>query len=369
MDKDNLNSDDSEESNKIDITTPQGMEQVQNIFDEYSSLSDNPINSDLEKFWFAGNLDTFLVTDEHTNGEYSLFDLYIPIGGQTRGHFHTQEDEVFKVVEGTIAFQEGTEVIVAHPGDSIFLSRENFHYWKNIGNEPARMLLLTTPSGFETAVKEGGESPITDFLQPPAINPSKFQRALVEHGIESYLEAELIDKPAITDGGEALYGDETNETITGDSSSNIILGRNGQDQLLGMSGHDILIGGSNEDLLEGGEGDDLLSSRESNDYLIGGAGKDTLTGGDGYDILTGGLGDDLFRLESDADADYITDFQDKQDLIGLSQELTFEDLTIIQGSDANAGDTVISLASNNQYLAILTEVDANTITSEDFQNV
>jgi mannose-6-phosphate isomerase-like protein (cupin superfamily) len=85
-----------------------------------------------------------------------------------------EENEVFKVVEGTIAFQEGTEIVVAHPGDSIFLSQENFHLWRNIGNEPARMLLLTTPSEFEETIREGGELPVTDSLQPPVIDPTKF---------------------------------------------------------------------------------------------------------------------------------------------------------------------------------------------------
>jgi hypothetical protein len=98
MEENNHNLDNSVESNEINITTPEGMEQVENIFNEQNISPDILPNNDLEQFWFAGNLDTFLATGEDTNGEYSLFDLYVPTGGQTRGHFHTEENEVFKVV-------------------------------------------------------------------------------------------------------------------------------------------------------------------------------------------------------------------------------------------------------------------------------
>jgi hypothetical protein len=66
--------------------------------------------------------------------------------------------------------------------------------------------------------------------------------------------------------------------------------------------------------------------------------------------------------------DTITDFKDGDDLIGLSGGLLFEQLTITQGVGINSG-TLISVTSSDELLAMLTGVNATTITTADFVTV
>jgi len=65
----------------------------------------------------------------------------------------------------------------------------------------------------------------------------------------------------------------------------------------------------------------------------------------------------------------ISDFRDGQDRLGLSGGLTFEQLTIAQGTGTNARNTLISIDSTDELLASLTEVQSSMITSGDFVTV
>jgi Ca2+-binding RTX toxin-like protein len=139
-------------------------------------------------------------------------------------------------------------------------------------------------------------------------------------------------------GDELLYGGEDNDFLSSGS---------GSDRLIADAGNDTLDAGEGNDTLFGGEGDDLL---------IAGLGKDTLTGNEGKD---------LFGINSQAIIT-ITDFTDGQDLLQLSESLSFDDLKITQGKGENAADTLISLNSNNEPIAILNGVSADLVTTEDF---
>lgn len=137
----------------------------------------------------------------------------------------------------------------------------------------------------------------------------------------------------------------------------------------GGNGNNTIIGSRGKDTLAGGNGDDLLNSGPSDDTLDGQNGNDTLDGGFGNDTLTGGRGNDLFALAAGEGAETITDFQDVTDRIGLAAGLTFDQLTIAQGTGSNANDTLISITNVNQLLASLTGIQSSLITSTDFAPV
>ena len=87
--------------------------------------------------------------------------------------------------------------------------------------------------------------------------------------------------------------------------------------------------------------------------------------------MTGGTGDDTFIIRSgDGNtsvslADIITDFTDGEDLLGGVGDINnFSQLTVTQGTGANTADTVISLTTTGEILAVLenfthTDFDAN----------
>ena len=117
-----------------------------------------------------------------------------------------------------------------------------------------------------------------------------------------------------------------------------------------------IIGGSGNDTIYGGVGDDTLD---------GGTGKDIITTGSGLDTIYLRIGDGGNAL---SDADTITDFTDGSDNFGLTNGLSFGDLTITQGSGDYANDTIIKYGS--EYLAILQNIDDfSLLTEADFEDV
>jgi Ca2+-binding RTX toxin-like protein len=105
-------------------------------------------------------------------------------------------------------------------------------------------------------------------------------------------------------------------------------GTNGDDNLTGDDGDNVFSGDGGNDSLTGGGGDDLLN---------GGNGDDILDGGAGQDVLVGDGGADIFVI-STLEGDVISDFDSSQDLIGLSDGITFDDLTFTQ----DGGSTILS---------------------------
>ena len=64
-------------------------------------------------------------------------------------HRHTREDEYSYVLEGRVGALLGDEVLIAGPGDLIFKPRNQWHTFWNAGDEPARILEIISPAGFE----------------------------------------------------------------------------------------------------------------------------------------------------------------------------------------------------------------------------
>jgi quercetin dioxygenase-like cupin family protein len=64
-------------------------------------------------------------------------------------HRHTLEDEYSYVTEGRVGALLGDEVLTAGPGDLIFKPRNQWHTFWNAGDEPARLLEIISPAGFE----------------------------------------------------------------------------------------------------------------------------------------------------------------------------------------------------------------------------
>ncbi|MFG6094984.1 FG-GAP-like repeat-containing protein [Leptothoe sp. ISB3NOV94-8A] len=113
-----------------------------------------------------------------------------------------------------------------------------------------------------------------------------------------------------------------------------------------------------DSVVQGSSSGDVLLGDQGNNLLEGFKGQDILVGGMGQDILTGGRGKDIFVLEENESLDIITDFTLGQDLIGLSDGMSFGALTF-SGSD-------ILLQANTSPLATLSGVDTTTLTATDF---
>ena len=60
-----------------------------------------------------------------------------------------REDEYSYVVEGRVGALLGDEVVIGGPGDLIFKPRNQWHTFWNAGDQPARLLEIISPAGFE----------------------------------------------------------------------------------------------------------------------------------------------------------------------------------------------------------------------------
>jgi quercetin dioxygenase-like cupin family protein len=92
----------------------------------------------------------FMVGGEKTRDNFALVEH--PIGPRALAapmHTHRHEDEYTYVLEGEVGVQVGEEVLLARPGDLVFKPREVPHAFWNPADEPARVLEIISPAGFE----------------------------------------------------------------------------------------------------------------------------------------------------------------------------------------------------------------------------
>lgn len=100
-------------------------------------------------------LPTWIKADRQgTGGHFSLIEQVIPPGFESPWHLHRSEDEAFYVIEGQMAvIVEGSQQLL-QPGDFAFGPRGIPHGFRIVGDQPARVLLMTTGSDFADFVAE-----------------------------------------------------------------------------------------------------------------------------------------------------------------------------------------------------------------------
>jgi Ca2+-binding RTX toxin-like protein len=113
---------------------------------------------------------------------------------------------------------------------------------------------------------------------------------------------------------------------------------------------DHLVGSKKGDLLDGGDG---------YDHVRGGAGNDIIIGGAGKDHLTGDAGKDMFYFKDGDQNDFVTDFQDGQDRVELTQAM-FDKMEKHQVGD----DVVLDFGFGDQLF--LENTQKASITHSDF---
>ena len=143
--------------------------------------------NDLHAF---GDVLSVMITGEQTGGTLTVMFDETPPGGGPPPHVHSNEDELFLVVEGRISyFVEGqwTEVGV---GGAVYLPRGNMHCYRNMGTTPSRHWILTTPSGFEGFFARCAD----EFAKTGGPDMQRIVEIHQEHGIE-LVEAAQASRP------------------------------------------------------------------------------------------------------------------------------------------------------------------------------
>jgi quercetin dioxygenase-like cupin family protein len=90
----------------------------------------------------------YKATATETGGSVSLWEAVVPPGAGAPPHTHAREDEAFYVLSGelTIEFEDEPAPHRVAPGGFFFGARGRRHAIRNVGDKPARVLVLSAPS-------------------------------------------------------------------------------------------------------------------------------------------------------------------------------------------------------------------------------
>jgi quercetin dioxygenase-like cupin family protein len=109
-------------------------------------------------------------------GGLGLIDmLEIPAGDMPPLHLHRREDEGFYVVDGRMTLYLPGRTIELAPGEFALAPRGVPHTYR-VGDEPAHVLVTSTPSGFERFV--GAVAAL------PEVDPAALTAVAADHDIE-----------------------------------------------------------------------------------------------------------------------------------------------------------------------------------------
>jgi quercetin dioxygenase-like cupin family protein len=146
----------------------------------------------------------FMVDGAESGGGFSLVEHPMPPRVLAAPlHRHSREDEYSYVLEGRVGALLGNEVVYGEAGDLIFKPRGQWHTFWNAGDEPARILEIISPAGFEAYFAEMTELPLDG---PPDVE--KIAEIAARHGLELDFESipALVQAHGLRFGAEAPSG-------------------------------------------------------------------------------------------------------------------------------------------------------------------
>jgi quercetin dioxygenase-like cupin family protein len=113
-------------------------------------------------------------------------------------HRHTREDEISYVISGEIGFRSDGREVSLRAGGYIVKPRGELHSMWNAGSEPARMIEIVTPAGFEKyfielaeATAAAGRRPDPSVMAPLAerfglsVDFTEVPDLVARHGLRS----------------------------------------------------------------------------------------------------------------------------------------------------------------------------------------
>lgn len=130
--------------------------------------------------WAMGILVTVKVKAADTGGAYSVFEDLIPPGAGPVPHTHTKEDETIFVLEGKLRAWLGGKQYDLKAGDFVHMPRGVQHSFKNVSDEPTRMLLTYTPGGFEQWFLDVGKTATPGTKSSPEVTADDIKKAVAQ---------------------------------------------------------------------------------------------------------------------------------------------------------------------------------------------
>jgi quercetin dioxygenase-like cupin family protein len=128
--------------------------------------------------WAMGSLFETLVTAGQTGGSLDAAMVTQPPGLATPLHVHTREAEAWFVLDGTLTYRAGDQLVDLAGGDFIYLPRDVPHAFRITGDRPANYLVLAVPGHILDLYDEVGTAAPERRLPDGGIPPADIARWL-----------------------------------------------------------------------------------------------------------------------------------------------------------------------------------------------
>jgi mannose-6-phosphate isomerase-like protein (cupin superfamily) len=128
-----------------------------------------------------------LLSSDQTGGQFSMIEGTMPPKGDGGLHVHLREDESMYLLDGAFEVTIGEQTFTLNSGESYFAPRGVPQRLRNLGDVPARGVLITTPGGFDRFVVEAGLPTAAASVMPQELTAEQLATfmALAEaHGIQ-----------------------------------------------------------------------------------------------------------------------------------------------------------------------------------------
>jgi quercetin dioxygenase-like cupin family protein len=114
----------------------------------------SPTSIAAEELMFLGTPVRILANAESTGGKYGLVDMIeVAAGDMPPLHVHHTHDEGFLLLDGELSLFLPDREITIRPGEFVLAPRGIPHTYQ-VGDAPARWLVVSTPAGFEGYVAD-----------------------------------------------------------------------------------------------------------------------------------------------------------------------------------------------------------------------
>ena len=130
-----------------------------------------------EQLSFAGGMFVIRASAETTGGAFSIVEEAPPLL-DTPLHVHANEDELFFILEGEHVVQCGDDEFRLGPGGTAFLPRGVPHSQRRVEPGVGRLLVMTSPAGFEGFFRE-----LDAAERAGTIGPEAYATASEKYGI------------------------------------------------------------------------------------------------------------------------------------------------------------------------------------------
>ncbi|WP_035650784.1 cupin domain-containing protein [Flavobacterium sp. ASV13] len=139
------------------------------------------------KLKIAGGSYRIVISGKETNGEYAVIEMSVPLGAGPNPHAHADFTETFFVLEGEVTFKSELGIYVAKKNAFVNIPKGGIvHGFKNMGNEPAKLLCTVTPAGLDDLFEEIASYMETNSSDSEIEKKEKINSIFVKYGQEMF---------------------------------------------------------------------------------------------------------------------------------------------------------------------------------------